>query len=270
MRLKNVPSVKRRIVGSPCRRGRRDRGFDDVGGLSSPVSAIARPRARERMDARRFVGDERKRLAQEPFGVVAGETEPPRRFFERRARPGRADRRGRSARAMSTTSSRCSARLLGVAGRQLGGGDAHEQFALGGPARPRAASAFVKHLGRVLERERAHRDLGGTFGDVDRGGGIGDRAPRPRSGARDPTSDRSSTTRRSMALATSRCIVARLRGRESVVDRAPDERVGEPETTEAERLDGRARDRGFEPFERDGGIDAGGLGEEVDAERRAR
>ncbi len=41
-------------------------------------------------------------------------------------------------------------------------------------AEPASGEHVREHLGRVLEGGGAHRDLGSTFGDVDRGRGIGD------------------------------------------------------------------------------------------------
>ena len=58
-------------------RGRRWPDSMTAGADSSPMSAMARAARSERKDARLRVGDQRQRLAQEPFGIRAGQAEPP-------------------------------------------------------------------------------------------------------------------------------------------------------------------------------------------------
>ncbi len=79
------------------------------------------------MDARRFVRRTRKDIAQDPFGVVAGEPEPPGGVLEAE--------RGLNHEIAAVAILRrverfpqVQQRPLGVATRKLGGRDAHEQL----------------------------------------------------------------------------------------------------------------------------------------------
>ena len=147
--VNHVPSVKRTSRSSCC-----SRAAAIAASITVSAALVARERQRpaargQHTDARRLVVDVRQRLAQERLGLVAGQAQPPARLLERERGPHEQVTAG-ARRAIVGGFQQVAERLLGVAGGQLGLGDAE-----------RAARPAPTGLGH--ERQHAQQQLGGVL-----------------------------------------------------------------------------------------------------------